>query len=143
MVEMEPGRSLLDHASLLLDLEGLLGRKVDVVSDKGIKARMRERVLREAQAIMRDDGERILDMLEAIERIQRHAEKGREAFKQDELLQTWIIHHLQIIGEAASKLSQELCGAHQEIPWPQIVAMRNVIAHEYFGIASRRSLAGR
>ncbi len=83
---------------------------------------------------MRDDGERILDMLDAIERIQRHAEKGRDAFDQDELLQTWVIHHLEIIGEAASKLSQALRDAHHEIPWPQIVAMRNVIAHEYFGI---------
>ncbi len=51
LVEMEPGRSLLDHASLLLDLESLLGRKVDVVSEKGIKARMRERVLREARPL--------------------------------------------------------------------------------------------
>ena len=51
LVEMEPGRSLLDHASLLLDLESLLGRKVDVVSEKGIKARIRERVLREARPL--------------------------------------------------------------------------------------------
>jgi uncharacterized protein len=51
LVEMEPGRSLLDHASLLLDLEQLLGCKVDVVSEKGIKARMRERVLREARPL--------------------------------------------------------------------------------------------
>jgi uncharacterized protein len=51
LVEMEPGRSLLDHASLLLDLQGLLGRKVDVVSDKGIKARMRDRVLKEARPL--------------------------------------------------------------------------------------------
>ena len=43
-------------------------------------------------------------------------------------------HHLQIIGEAASKLSEEFRDAHREIAWPQIVAMRNVIAHEYFGI---------
>ncbi len=51
LVELEPGRSLLDHASLLLDLEGLLGRKVDVVSEKGIKARMRDRVLKEAKPL--------------------------------------------------------------------------------------------
>lgn len=51
LVEMEPGRSLLDHASLLLDLEKLLGCKVDVVSEKGIKARIRDRVLREAQPL--------------------------------------------------------------------------------------------
>ena len=51
LVEMEPGRSLLDHASLLLDLEKLLGCKVDVVSEKGIKTRIRERVLREARPL--------------------------------------------------------------------------------------------
>jgi len=51
LVEMEPGRSLLDHAGLLLDLEALLGCKVDVLSEKGIKTRMRERVLREARPL--------------------------------------------------------------------------------------------
>lgn len=83
---------------------------------------------------MRDSNERILDMPEAIERIERYAMKGRDAFENDELIQTWIIHHLQIIGEAASKLDQEFRGIYSEVPWPQIVAMRNVIAHEYFGI---------
>jgi len=48
LVEMEPGRSLLDHAALLLDLQELLGCKVDVVSDRGLKARIRKRVLKEA-----------------------------------------------------------------------------------------------
>ena len=48
LVEMEPGRSLLDREALFLDLQQLLGRKVDVVSDHGIKPRIRERVLREA-----------------------------------------------------------------------------------------------
>ncbi len=51
LVTLEAGRSLLDHASLLLDLQKLLGRKVDVVTEKGIKARIRERILREAQPI--------------------------------------------------------------------------------------------
>lgn len=51
LVTLEAGRSLLDHASLLLDLQKLLGRKVDVVTEKGIKARMRERILKEAQPI--------------------------------------------------------------------------------------------
>jgi uncharacterized protein with HEPN domain len=37
---------------------------------------------------MRDDAERILDMLEAIERIERYSAKGREAFERDELTQT-------------------------------------------------------
>jgi len=48
IVEFEPGHSLLDHAGLWLELQELLGCKVDVVSDRGIKPRIHERVLREA-----------------------------------------------------------------------------------------------
>jgi len=51
---------------------------------------------------MRDEKESILDMLEAIENIERYARKGREAFERDELIQTWIVHHLKIIGEAVT-----------------------------------------
>jgi predicted nucleotidyltransferase len=48
IVDFEPGRSLLDHAGLWLELQELLGVRVDVVSSRGIKARIRERVLQEA-----------------------------------------------------------------------------------------------
>lgn len=48
VVELEPGRSLFDLGGLQADLEALLGRRVDVVTERGIRARIRERVLREA-----------------------------------------------------------------------------------------------
>ena len=48
LVDMEPGRSLLDLGGLLMDLEKFLGRKVDVVTERGLKERIRDRVLREA-----------------------------------------------------------------------------------------------
>lgn len=48
VVEFESGRSLLDHAALWMELQDLLGCKVDVVSDRGIKQRIRDQVLREA-----------------------------------------------------------------------------------------------
>lgn len=48
LVYLEEGRSLLDQAALLVDLQDLLGVKVDVVSEGGINPRMRERILREA-----------------------------------------------------------------------------------------------
>jgi predicted nucleotidyltransferase len=48
LVQLEPGRSLLDHAALLLDLERLLGCKVDVVTERGLRPRSRERILDEA-----------------------------------------------------------------------------------------------
>jgi len=48
LVDMEPGRSLLDLGGLQMELEALLGCRVDVVTDRGLKSRIRERVLREA-----------------------------------------------------------------------------------------------
>lgn len=47
LVEMEPGRSLLDHIALIQDLEGDLGCRVDVVTKKGLKERYRRRILDE------------------------------------------------------------------------------------------------
>ncbi|MBC7234861.1 MAG: nucleotidyltransferase family protein, partial [Chloroflexi bacterium] len=48
LVEMEPGRSLLDLGGLQYDLEELLGRRVDLVTERGLKVRIRQRVLQEA-----------------------------------------------------------------------------------------------
>jgi predicted nucleotidyltransferase len=51
LVNMESGRSLLDLCGLLIDLEELLGRKVDVVTEDGLRDRIRNRVLKEAVAL--------------------------------------------------------------------------------------------
>ncbi|SRR5216684_3212089 len=83
---------------------------------------------------MRDDRERLLDILEAIERIDKYASKGRSIFEDDELIQTWVLHHLQLIGEATRALSPEIKERHSEAPWAQIAGMRNILVHHYFGI---------
>ena len=67
-------------------------------------------------------------------RIGRYTSRGREAFDREELIQVWVVHHLQIIGEAASRLGRDFHQAHPDVPWARIVAMRNVLVHEYFGI---------
>ena len=51
LVELEPGRSLLDRATLLADLEELLGRKVDVVTERSLYWLLRRRILKEAQPL--------------------------------------------------------------------------------------------
>ena len=48
LVDLEPGRSLLDLGGLLMDLQALLGRPVDVVTGAGLRDRIRQRVLKEA-----------------------------------------------------------------------------------------------
>jgi predicted nucleotidyltransferase len=51
LVELEPGRTLFDLGGLLMDLRDLLGRDVDVVTERGLKPRIRSRVLQEAVAL--------------------------------------------------------------------------------------------
>jgi len=48
LVNLAPGRSLMDHAALILDLQRLLGCRVDVVTERGLRERVRQRVLAEA-----------------------------------------------------------------------------------------------
>jgi predicted nucleotidyltransferase len=48
LVDLEPGRSLLDLGGLLMDLDELLGRKVDIVTEKGLHWYIRDKVLKEA-----------------------------------------------------------------------------------------------
>ncbi len=51
LVDLQEGRSLLDHAGLMLDLQDLLGCKVDVATERGLKERIRDRVLGEAKPL--------------------------------------------------------------------------------------------
>jgi|SRR4030042_3885355 uncharacterized protein with HEPN domain len=83
---------------------------------------------------MRNDRERLLDIKEAIENIKKYSVKGRHTFEKEELVQNWIIHHLQIIGEAAAKISDGFQEQHPDIPWLKIIGMRNILVHDYFRI---------
>lgn len=83
---------------------------------------------------MRDDRERLLDILEAIERIDRYVSRGWEEFASNELIQVWVVRHLEIIGEAVRGLSSRFRHEHRHVPWREIAAMRNVLAHPFFDI---------
>jgi len=51
LVDLEAGRSLMDHASLIIDLERLLCRRVDVVTARGLRPRVRDATLRDTIAL--------------------------------------------------------------------------------------------
>ena len=57
---------------------------------------------------MRDDAGRLRDILNAIDKIRSYVDKGRGEFEQNELVQLWILYQIQVIGEAARVLSQEI-----------------------------------
>ncbi len=83
---------------------------------------------------MRLERERLLDILEAIERIEKYAEEGKDDFESNELIQTWIVHHITIIGEACRSLPDDFQATYTNVPWADIVGMRNILVHHYFGI---------
>jgi uncharacterized protein with HEPN domain len=83
---------------------------------------------------LREDRAWLLDILEALEKIEKYAAKGERAFYDEELIQVWIIYYIQVIGEAANQLSSSFKREHDNVPWRSVTAMRNVLVHHYFGI---------
>lgn len=84
---------------------------------------------------LRDEA-RLLHMQEAIENIRRFIEgKAYEDFTPKSLLYFGVIKNLEIIGEAAYKLSKEFIEAHPDSPWRQIISMRHYLVHGYYQIS--------
>jgi uncharacterized protein with HEPN domain len=83
---------------------------------------------------VRDDRERLQDILEAVDRIEKYAARGQQAFDEDELIQNWMVQNLQVIGEAARALSPNVRDSHPELAWSDIIGMRTVLVHHYFEI---------
>lgn len=84
---------------------------------------------------MRSERDRLLDILEAIEKIEgRLPSSAFQAFSNDEMLQVWALYHVQVIGEAAAHLSDELRARHPGVPWADVISMRNLLVHQYFSI---------
>jgi uncharacterized protein with HEPN domain len=84
---------------------------------------------------MRRDEAYLLDILLAARRACQFLEGLTwEEFLQSELHQNAVMRPLGIIGEAASRVSQETKDEYPEIPWHQMIGMRNRLVHEYFRV---------
>jgi len=82
-----------------------------------------------------DDQTRAGHIVDAGERILRWtAGKSRADFDADDQLQSAVIYQLQIIGEAASHLSEDFRRAHADIPWRRITGMRHILVHGYMDV---------
>ena len=81
------------------------------------------------------DRERLEHMVEAIDRILAFAEgKTREELEADNLKYYGVVKNIEIIGEAAYKLTNAFCRQHPETPWKSITRMRHVLVHDYYQI---------
>jgi len=88
---------------------------------------------------MRRDDAYLLDILIAARQARTFLEGVTwEEFVQSDLHQSAVLRPLEIIGEAARRVSPEAQQAHPEIPWAQMIGMRNRLIHEYFQVDLRR-----
>ena len=81
------------------------------------------------------DEDRIRHMLEAALKASEFSKgRTRADLDADEQLTLSLVHLLEIVGEAAGKVSQDFRRAHPEIPWNRISGIRNRLVHGYFDI---------
>jgi uncharacterized protein with HEPN domain len=80
----------------------------------------------------REDASLLWDMLEAARKIRQFiAGKTFHDYSRDEVLQAAVERKIEIIGEAARGISQQLQQEHPEVPWRGIISQRHFLAHEY------------
>ena len=78
------------------------------------------------------DAAYLWDMLAAAQAVQRFVgSRDLTSYLSDDLLQAAIERKIEIIGEAAGKVSTDFQEAHPEVPWSKIMRQRNVLAHDY------------
>ncbi len=83
----------------------------------------------------KDDATRIRHMYEyALDAMTIIKGRTRDDLEKEITVRLSLVHCIEIIGEAASKVSKAGQSAHPEIPWKKIINMRNRIAHVYFDI---------
>ena len=138
---------LLHLVRCKLAFEEILGRRVDVVTPRGLHGDLREDVLEDAVSVLGDLPVhkqearrkrwrwRLENVLAALEKTRRYTEGlDYAAFLRRELVRDAVLHNLMLAGENVNYLPPDLKLLHPELPWEGLHQVRHLIAHEYFGL---------
>ena len=87
---------------------------------------------------MKDDHPYLEHILAAIQKIGSYTTDGRDAFMQNVMAQDAVLRNLEIIGEAAKRLSKETKDRRSDIPWRDVAGLRDVLIHNYMGVNLNR-----
>ena len=87
---------------------------------------------------MRDDRERLLDILDSISLIEKYLLLNKDLYHLNEMELMGIVRCIEIIGEASRCLSEDCKNKYNQVPWRQISNMRNILVHQYFEIDTDR-----
>ncbi len=80
---------------------------------------------------MKDQRIYLAHILECIDKIELYVVKGREFFHNDTMTQDAVIRNLEVIGEASRRIDAEFHRIHPELPWKELIGMRNILIHQY------------
>jgi len=83
---------------------------------------------------LRPDRLLLQDMLEAVEEVIDVTPSTKAEFDADKLVQSHVLRHIQIIGEAAWRISDAIKDNWPQVPWKKIAGMRHVLVHNYFEV---------
>lgn len=127
---------------LIVDLEELVGAKVDIAEEATLHRRIRDRVLAEARPLeqvpisdpdlfpVRDQGVYFEQILECVEHIQLFTAGRPQSFVEDRMTQDAVMRNLQVLSESCMRMSSEIRERRKEIDWKRIAAFRNVVVHD-------------
>jgi uncharacterized protein with HEPN domain len=71
---------------------------------------------------------------ECIDNIKSYTSEGKQAFRENKMIQDAVIRNLEIMGEATKRLSTELRTKYNQVSWRQIAGLRDVLIHDYLRV---------
>lgn len=84
------------------------------------------------------DKARLQHILDAIAEIERYTQStSYEDFHSNSMMHYATVKQLEIIGEAANHITEDLKRTSTQVPWKEIIGLRNILIHEYFGIDTK------
>ncbi|WP_104989948.1 HepT-like ribonuclease domain-containing protein [Deinococcus sp. NW-56] len=130
--------------------EDLLGRRVDVLTEGGLHPALRSEILADAVDVLavpdppphshRGKGWRwrVHDLLRAVDRVTAYTGgHSLTTFLADERTQDAVLANLLRLGEGTKYIPQSVQDRTPEVPWPRLRDIRNLLAHDYFGVDPR------
>ncbi|MDB5045715.1 MAG: hypothetical protein JWQ08_1765 [Deinococcus sp.] len=142
-----PPAGLLQLMRLKDLFEDLLERRVDVLTEGGVKPALKREILADCVDVMNAGLPtaprvgvkrwrwRVFDLLDALDRIERFTFLHTlTTFLADEQAQDAVLHNLARLGETTKFIPQRIQDTHPEVPWVLLRDIRNLVSHDYFGI---------